>query len=330
MKIIKQIQYGDFDSSLEIQATTIPEIKKNEVLIKVFTVSVNPHDVKLASGKLKKVEKLSFPAPVGNDFSGVIKKIGSEVKKVSVGDKVFGITEGALTEYCAVNKNNICKSPSNIDIEKMAAFPVVGMTTIQSFERAGGIKKGDKILIHAGSGGVGSFAIQYAKSKGAIVYTTVGTENIKWIKKLGADICIDYRKEDYLKKCSNLDIVLVTLGGEYPFDAFKIIKNGGKIISLIPAEINAQVADEFKMPKIVKFILSFKPSRIKKLEKSKNAKYQFVFMHPRTKDLQEIAHLVKDNKIKPVIEKIYSFKNTAQAFEHVAAGKSKGKVLIKI
>jgi len=330
MKALMQIGYGSINENLQIQEVEIPQISASEVLIKVHSASINPHDYKVVLGEFKKMEKLTFPTSVGSDFSGTIVAVGINIFHFVEGDKVFGTSHGTIAEFCKADVSTISLKPRNISFNEISVLPVVGMTTIQSFSRIGGIKKRDKILIHAGSGGVGTFAIQYAKSKGAYIYTTTSKKNAEWVKELGADVVIDYKTENYLDICSDLDIVFDTLGNQYTFDAFKIIKQGGKIISLLPAEINKQVAKEFKMPKLVAFFLSLKPSKIKKLVKNKNATYEFVFMRPNRSDLREIGSLIENNKIKYIIEKVFKFNQSIDAFEHLAKGHTKGKLGIQI
>ena len=330
MKALMQIGYGSLKENLQIQDVETPQISANEVLIKVHSASINPHDYKVVLGEFKRMEKLNFPTSVGSDFSGIIVEVGRDINHFVIGDEVFGTTHGTIAEYCKADVSTISLRPRNILFNDISVLPVVGMTTIQSFSRIGGIKKGDKILIHAGSGGVGTFAIQYAKSKGAFVYTTTSGKNAEWVKKIGADVIIDYKKENYLDICNDLDIVFDTLGNQYTFDAFKIIKKGGKVISLLPAEINKQVAKEFKMPKIVAFFLSLKATKIKKLVKATNATYEFIFMRPNQLSLLEISNLIENNKIKPIIEKVFEFNKSIDAFEHLAKGHTKGKLVIKI
>lgn len=330
MKALMQIGYGSLEENLQIQEVEMPIISANEVLVKVNYASINPHDYKVVLGEFKRMEKLRFPVPVGSDFSGTIIDVGKDVFHFTEGDKIFGTTKGALAEFCKVETTNICLKPRNITFKETSTLPVVGMTTIQAFNRIGDIKEGDKVLIHTGSGGVGTFAIQYAKTKGAYIYTTTSSSNVNWVKELGADRVIDYTKEDYLKICSDLDIVFDTLGGQYTFDAFKIIKQGGKVISLLPAEINKKVATEFKMRKLITFLFSLKPSRINKLRRQKKAQYEFVFMRPSRLGLLEIVSLTEKGQIKQVIEKTYDFNNSIDAFQHLAMGHTKGKLTIKI
>ena len=288
MKALMQIGYGKLSENLEIREIEIPKIGDNDVLIKVHYASINPHDYKVVLGEFKKMEKLNFPTSVGSDFSGTIVQVGKDVHHLVIDDKVFGTSHGTIAEYCKANVSTISLKPRVVSFKDISVLPVVGMTTIQSFNQIGGIKKGDKILIHAGSGGVGTFAIQYAKSKGAFVYTTTSGKNAEWVKKIGADVIIDYKKENYLDICNDLDIVFDTLGNQYTFDAFKIIKKGGKVISLLPSEITKQVAKELNIPKLVAFFLSLRATKIKKLVKATNATYEFIFMRPNKVSLLEI------------------------------------------
>jgi len=322
--------YGSFEDNLQIQYIPIPEINDDEVLIKILSAGLNPHDYKTIQGKFKRMEKLVLPAPVGGDACGIIIKKGKNVSGFDVGDEVFGIVHGSVAEYGKTLASQIVKKPNNITQYEASSLPIVGMTTIQAFEYAK-IKSGDKILIHAGSGGIGSFAIQYSKSKGAFVYTTTSTNNVELVRQLGADVIIDYKKEKYFDVVKDIDIVYDTLGGQYTFDAFKIIKNGGRVISILPSEINKEVAQELGLPLFAQFIFSLKPSKIEKLKKGKNAFYKFLFVKVnRVDNLLEIQQLVEQNKIKAVIDSVFEFEKSSTAFKHLSQGRAKGKVIIKI
>ena len=216
----------------------------------------------------------------------------------------------------------VSKKPGNITFEEAAGLPLAGLTALQSLEYAG-IKENDKVLIHAGSGGVGSFAIQYAKSKGAYVYTTTSTNNMSWVKELGADRVIDYKTEDYKTIVKDADIVFDTLGQNYTLEAFEVVKQGGKVVSVV-GPLDEGSAKMFGMA-------DYKlPEEIAKLSSDKNAEYKFIFMHPNGQHLSEIKSLVEDEKIKPIIDKVYSFNESVEAFTHLALGRAKGKIVIQI
>jgi hypothetical protein len=330
MKALHITGYGTMEDNLSIRNIPLPEITDDEVLIEIYTAGLNPHDYKTIQGKFRKMEKLALPAPIGGDASGVIIKKGKNVKGFETGDEVFGVVHGSVAEYGKTQESQIVKKPANITHDEAACFPIVGMTTIQAFEYAK-IIPGDKVFIHAGSGGIGSFAIQYAKSKGAFVYTTTSTANVNRVKQLGADVVIDYKKENYLDVVNDIDIVYDTLGEQYTLDAFKIIKNGGRVVSILPSEINKEVASELGLPALVQFIFSLKRSKIEKLKKAKNAFYKFLFVKiNRTENLIEISRLAEQHKIKAVIDRAFEFEESVAAFQYLSTGRAKGKVIIKI
>ena len=204
----------------------------------------------------------------------------------------------------------------------------MGLTAIQALKR-GKLKSGESILIHAGSGGVGSFAIQYAKSIGAYVYTTTSTENVKWVKELGADRVIDYKTVDYRAIVKDIDMVLDTLGKEFTEDAFKVIKNKGSVITLV-GPVDAETANRMKLNKIIQLFLAFKRRKITKQIKLKSAFYSLLFVRDNTKQLHEIKELVEAGKVKINIDKVFPLNETLNALLYVKKGHTKGKVVIKI
>jgi NADPH:quinone reductase-like Zn-dependent oxidoreductase len=229
---------------------------------------------------------------------------------------------GTIAEFVAVTSDAVSKKPGNISFEEAAGIPLAGLTALQALEYAG-IKENDKVLIHAGSGGVGSLAIQYAKAKGAYVYTTTSTENVKWVKELGADRVIDYKTEDYKTIVKEADIVLDTLGGNYSSEALEVIKQGGKVVS-IAGPLDAASAKMFGM---VDYKL---PEQLAQLINAKNADYKFIFMHPNGAQLSEIKSMIEDELIKPIIDKVYTYDESIEAFLHLATGRAKGKIVIKV
>jgi len=330
MKALKQTGYGNFSANLQIANTPPPELLANEILVKVYCAALNPHDSKVILGKLQHVEKLDFPAQVGSDFAGRIVAMGEDLVGYAIGDEVMGVSSGALAEYCKTSIGNFCKKPNSISMAEACSFPVVGLTTIQAFDRVGSIKKGNTVLIHAGSGGVGTFAIQYAKTKGAFIYTTTSTKNIALVESLGADVAIDYTRQNYLDICSDIDIVFDTLGGRYTYDAFNIVKTGGAITSILPAEINSDVAKELAMPKLLRMLIAIKPSKIAKLKRKMRVKYAFVFMRPDQRDFTALVKLLDQQKIVPSIERKFELKDIVSAFTHLSKGHARGKIVIDI
>ena len=326
MKALQVKKYGEISDGLVIKNVDKPKIKENDVLLEVKAASLNPIDYKLVEGELKDMVTLNLPATVGYDVSGVIIEKGVAVSNYKIGDEIYARVPqnqmGTIAEFVAVESKLIAKKPTNITFEQAAGLPLVGLTAIQALE-AVGIKEGDRILIHAGSGGVGSFAIQYAKVRGAIVYTTTSTKNVDWVKALGADRVIDYTKEDYKEVANELDIVFDTLGDDYTFEAFEIIKEGGKVTTLVgpPDEKTAKEMGitDYKLPE-----------QLAKLIKDKTAVYKLTWMHPSGEQLDAICAMVEEGAIKPIVDLIYAFEDGVDAYEYLATGKAKGKVIIKL
>ena len=276
MKAIQIIKYGAINDSLSVKEIEKPAITSNDILVEVKAASINPIDYKLVQGHLKEMLSLNFPITIGYDLSGVVVEKGVDVTKFEIGDAVYSRVPqeqmGTVAEFVSVHCDVVAKKPENISFEEAAGLPLAGLTAIQALESVG-IKKEDRILIHAGSGGVGSIAIQYAKAKGAIVYTTTSTKNVDWVKALGADRVIDYKTEDYKEVANNLDIVFDTLGGDYTFDAFKIIKDGGKVTSIVgPPDL-----DTAKQMGMTDYKLN---EKLSKLIEEKSANYKFTWMQP--------------------------------------------------
>lgn len=326
MKALQIIKYGEIKKSLSLNEVEKPSVKSNDILVEVKAASLNPIDYKLVQGKLKDMIPLDLPITIGYDVSGVVVEKGEDVKNFEIGDEVYSRVPqeqmGTVAEFVVVSSDLVAKKPENISFEKASGLPLTGLTAIQALERVG-LKENDRILIHAGSGGVGSFAIQYAKAKGAIVYTTTSTKNVDWVKALGADRVIDYTNEDYKEVANNLDIVFDTLGDDYTFDAFEIIKKGGKVTSIVgpPDEETAKQMgmNDYKLPE-----------KLSKLIKEKSADYKFTWMQPNVEQLQEIASMVEEGDIKPTLDLIYSFEDGIDAYEYLSTGKAKGKVIISL
>ncbi len=326
MKSLQVVKYGEISESLAFNETDKPQVQANDVLIEVKASAINPIDKSIILGNLQSLLPIPLPATSAYDVSGVVVEKGQEVSDFEIGDLVYSRVPqeqmGTLAEFVAVTSSAVSKKPGNISFEEAAGIPLAGLTALQSLEYAG-IKENDKVLIHAGSGGVGSFAIQYAKAKGAYVYTTTSTSNMKWVKELGADRVIDYKTEDYKDIAKDLDIVFDTLGKHYSLESFELVKEGGKVVSVVGPldEASAKMfgMNEYKLP-----------AELAKASSEKNAEYKFIFMHPNGSHLNQIKSMIEDEQIKPIIDKVYPFSEGIQAFTHLASGRAKGKIVVKI
>ena len=326
MKALQITKYGDLKDSLKFAEVDKPEISDTEILIAVKAAALNPIDYKIAQGHLKELLQLDLPAKIGYDVSGEVVEVGSGVKDFEVGDEVFSRVPqeymGTVAEFVAVDSKVVAHKPENVTFEKAASLPLTGLTAIQALEKVD-LKKDDRILIHVGSGGVGSFAVQYAKAKGAIVYTTTSSTNLDWVKALGADRVIDYKNEDYKEVANNLDIVFDTLGGDYTFEAFDIIKKGGSVTTIVgPPD-----AESAKQMGIENYEM---PEKLNKLIEEKSAKYRHTWMQPNAGQLKEIKAMVEDRTIRPSIDLVYSFKDAVKAYEYLATGRAQGKVIVSL
>jgi len=326
MKALQITKYGDLKDSLKFAEVDKPEISENDILLAVKAAALNPIDYKIVQGHLKDMLQLDLPAGIGYDVSGEVVEIGSGVKDFEIGDEVFGRVPqeymGTVAEFVTVDSKVVAHKPENITFEKASSLPLAGLTAMQALEKVD-LKKDDRILIHAGSGGVGSFAVQYAKAKGAIVYTTTSTTNLDWVKALGADRVIDYKNEDYKEVANNLDIVFDTLGGDYTFEAFDIIKKGGRVTTIVGPP-DAETAKQMGMENYEM------PEKLSKLIEEKSAKYRLTWMQPNASQLKEIKEMVEDRTIRPIIDLVYSFEDAVKAFEYLATGRAQGKVIVSL
>ena len=326
MKALQTIKYGEIKDSVAFNEVGKPAVTANDVLIEVRAAAINPIDKSIILGNLQALLPLPTPFTSAYDVSGVVVEKGNDVGGFEIGDLVYSRVPqeqmGTLAEFVAVNSAAVSKKPGNISFEEAASLPLAGLTALQSLEYAG-IKKNDKVLIHAGSGGVGSFAIQYAKAKGAYVYTTTSTSNVGWVKELGADRVIDYKTEDYKSIAKDLDIVFDTLGQKYSLESFEVVKPGGMVVSVV-GPLDEATAKMFGM-------MDYKlPKELANASRDRGAVYKFIFMHPNGAHLNEIKSMVEDEEIKPIIDKVYPFSESIEALIHLASGRAKGKIVVKI
>ncbi len=332
MKAMVIEKYGK-NSPLIMSEQPIPDIGEHDVLVEIHAASLNPIDFKIKEGKVKLLLKYEFPLILGNDFSGIVVKVGNRVSAFKPGDEVYGRPRksriGTLAEYIAVHEEDISLKPQNLSFEEAASIPLVGLTTYQAFTDILHLQKGQKILIHAGSGGVGTFAIQLAKLIGVFVATTASDKGYDLVQSLGADLIINYKKENFEEMLTEYDAVFDTLGGATLEKSFRILKPGGQIVS-VSGVPNARFGQEAKLGGMKTAILSIVSRKITALEKKNQARYHFLFMKPSGAQLRVLKEFIEEGHIKPVIDKVYSLKDTEQAFKYLEGGRAKGKVVIKI
>ncbi|MGV3288127.1 NADP-dependent oxidoreductase [Bacillus wiedmannii] len=311
----------------------IPEINEYEVLAEIHAASINPIDFKIRDGKVKMLLNYEMPLILGNDFSGVIVKVGSKVTHFKVGDEIYARPRknkiGTFAEYIAIHEDDIALKPKNLSFEEAASIPLVGLTSYQALHDIMHLQKGQKILIHAGSGGVGTFAIQLAKIMGATVTTTASEAGANLVTSLGADEIINYKTENFEEILKDYDAIFDTIGGTTLEKSFNIIKSGGNIIS-VSGMPNARFGKEFGSGFFKTLLFSLASKKITALEKKHNAQYSFLFMKPSGDQLRTIANYIEAGKIKPVIDRVFPFEDAQKAMEYSEAGRAKGKIIVKI
>lgn len=321
------------DESLQLVDLTEPIIKENEVLVEIHATSVNQLDTKIKTGEFKLLLPYKFPLILGHDVAGIIKKVGSKVSQFKVGDEVFArpadFKIGSFAEYIAINENDIALKPKNISMEEAASFPLVALTVWQAFVEKANLKKGQKVFIQAGSGGVGTIAIQLAKHLSATIATTTSADNVDLVKSLGADIVIDYKTQDFETILEIYDLVLNSQDGKTLEKSFRILKSGGKVVS-ISGPPDTDFAKEIGLSWFMKTAIFFFSRKAKKQAKKLNVDYSFLFMQANGKQLSEIGKLIEAGVIRPIIDKVFSFEQTNEAMSYVASGRARGKVIVKL
>lgn len=310
-----------------------PEINEFEVLAEIHAASINPIDFKIRDGKVRLLIQYKMPLILGNDFSGVIVKVGKKVTRFKVGDEIYARPRkskiGTFAEYISIHEDDIALKPKNLSFEEAASIPLVGLTSYQALHDIMQLQKGQKILIHAGSGGVGTFAIQLAKAMGATVATTASEAGANLVTSLGADKVINYKKENFEAILKNYDAVFDTLGGKTLEKSFKIIKNGGNIVT-VSGRPNARFAKEYGSGWWKTLLFSAASRKLTALEKKHHAQYSFLFMKPSGDQLRIIADLIESGSIKPVIDRTFSFEEAEKAMKYAESGRAKGKIIVKI
>lgn len=305
----------------------------HDVLIEVHAASVNVLDSKIRSGEFKLILPYSFPLVLGNDCAGVVIEVGAAVKGFSPGDAVYArVPEqriGTFAERIAVEQNAVALKPANLSMEQAAGIPLVALTAWQALVDIARLQKGQKVLIHAGSGGVGTIAIQLAKHLGAVVATTTSTANVEWVKALGADVVIDYKQQHFEQELRDYDVVLNSLGTDVLENSLKVIKPGGQLIS-ISGPPTAEFAKAQGLAWPLRQVMRLLSLSIRRKARRQDVRYSFLFMRANGAQLQEITTLIEAGEISPVLDRTFAFESTGEALNYVEQGRAKGKVIVRI
>ncbi len=336
MKSLQLLRYGAIAESVGLREATLSPVGDDDVLIEVHAASINPIDYKFVSGELRRVNKMDgmkFPAALGFDASGVVVSVGHNVTQFTKGDEVYTRAPreklGAFAEQMVVETRFVAHKPHNLTHLEAASLPLVGLTTVQALKDRAQAKRAQAILIHAGAGGVGTFAIQYAKTLGLRVTTTTSSKNAAWVKALGADKVIEYDRENYLAGGESYQIVYDTLGGKYTLEAFTALKRNGVVVS-IAGPPDKDMARVLKAGPLARAAMWWMSRKVYAAAQERNASYYRFLTESNGAQLADIAQLVEAGKIKPVIDSVHPFAEIIPALEHAATGQVKGKVVVQM
>ncbi|GAA2404275.1 NADP-dependent oxidoreductase [Mycolicibacterium llatzerense] len=332
MKAFALTRYGKKDTVSAVERA-VPDLRDDDVLVQIHATSINPLDLKIRNGELKPLLPYKLPLVLGNDLAGIVVKTGPRVRRFAPGDAVYAKPNqdriGTFAEYLAVNENDVARKPDSIDMNEAAALPLVSLTAWQALVDKAQLRPGQKVLIHAGSGGLGSIAIQLAKHLGATVATTTSTKNVEWVKELGADVVIDYKTQDFATELRDYDVVLDTQGGETLDKSFQVVKPGGRVISVAgPPE--PDFAREFGVNWLLVQAMRALSFSVRRKAKPRSANYSFLFMTANGDQLRELAALVDAGAIHPIIDRVYPFDAILDALAYVENGRATGKVVVTV
>jgi NADPH:quinone reductase-like Zn-dependent oxidoreductase len=332
MKAVIAERYGG-PEVLELTDVPVPQAGPNGVLVRVYASSVNPVDWKLRKGLMSALWNLRFPVIWGSDFSGVVEQVGSAATLFKPGDEVYGFKHGKVAktyrgtyaEYAVVPENALALKPAKLSHEEAAAVPLAALTAWQALVEQGGLQAGQRVVIHAAAGGVGVFAVQIAKALGAYVAATAGTSNQDFLRDLGADLAIDYTRDKIEGKLSNYDLVLDGVGQGVWRSSLRVLRRGGKLLTLSVPIPEKPVGKLHFFPKVIAGVAG---GSVRALFGGK--RLMIVAVKPRGGELEQISKLIEAGKLRPVIEKVFPLEEIGEAHRLSEAGHVRGKLVVKI
>lgn len=332
MKAFIVDRYG---KRLPLRAGDMPEpaLRADEVLVQVHAAAVNLLDAKIRNGEFRLILPYRTPFVLGHDVAGVVVRVGARVRQFKVGDEVYARPDdlriGTFAEFVAVEEDSVALKPRNLTMEEAASIPLVGLTAWQALVETAGLAKGQKVFIQAGSGGVGTFAIQLAKHLGATVATTTGTTNVAMVKRLGADVVIDYQKQAFEEQLRGYDVVLHSQDGQTLKKSLGVLGPGGRLVS-ISGPPDPRFAEDIQAPWLLRQVTRVLSFGVRRQARRLAIGYAFLFMKASGSQLRQIASLIEAGAIRPVVDKVFPFESTNEALAYVESGRARGKVVIKV
>jgi alcohol dehydrogenase len=311
----------------------VPTLRRDEVLVEVHAAGVNLLDAKIKNGEFKLILPYRMPLILGHDVAGVVAKTGPDVRDFKPGDEVYARVDdfriGTFAEFVPVKATSLALKPKNLTMEEAASIPLVGLTAWQALIETAKLKRGQKVFIQAGSGGVGTFAIQLAKHLGATVSTTTSSTNLALVSRLGADVAIDYKTQDFERILLDHDVVLNSQDGKTLEKSLQVLRRGGRLVS-ISGPPDPQFGKDIAAPALVRGIMRLLSAGVRRKARSRGIGYSFLFMKANGDQLREITRLIEAGAIRPVIDRVFPFGSTNDALAYVEAGRAKGKVVVKV
>lgn len=324
-------RYGGPDV-MQLEDRPEPTPGPRDVVIDVRAASLNPIDFKLREGKVKLVLPLSFPIGLGCDVAGVVSGVGAEVTRFKVGDDVYARLEkmrmGALAEKVAADAAIVAAKPASLSFPEAAAIPLAALTSLQALREVAGLTAGQRVLIHAGAGGVGTLAIQIAKILGLHVTTTTSTKNVDFVRELGADDVIDYTKDKLADRARELDAVFDTLGGASELASIAVTKRGGIVVGIggLP---DGETAKNL-MPAWVRPALWMMTGKRRRAAAKAGVRFRYLFMRPDAAQLDELSGWVATGKLKPILHRTFALADARDAFAELERGHARGKIVVTV
>jgi NADPH:quinone reductase-like Zn-dependent oxidoreductase len=328
---MKAYRVKKYKSPMEAGDAPEPTVGDRDVLVDIHAAGVNLLDAKIRDGEFKLILPYKAPFVLGHDLAGVVSRVGPAVTRFAVGDEVYGRPRdgrvGTFAQRIAVHEDDLATKPASLSMAEAASVPLVALTAWQALVERAHLQPGEKVLIHAGSGGVGTYAIQLAKHLGATVATTTGTGNVEWVRDLGADVVVDYRSQDFERLLHDYDVVLDSQGGDTLAKSLRVLKPGGIAIGIAgPPDPDFARRQGLRLPlRLATALLSLKTRRA---AKRRGARYSFLLMRASGAQLGEITKLIDAGILRPIIDRTYPFDEAPQALAHVEGGRAKGKVVI--
>jgi len=325
-------RYGS-NERVNVRDIAVPVMGAMDLLVQVHAAGVNPLDVKTRNGAVKVLLKYQFPLVLGNDLSGVVSDVGAKVTRFKKGDAVYARVDqdrlGAFAEFALVREGTAASKPTNLTFEEAASLPLVALTSWQALVEIGKLAAHQRVLIHAGSGGVGSMAIQLAHHLGATVFTTVGQRNIDVVKRLGADVAIDYRSERFEDVAKNCDVVLDSAGGETLVRSFECVKPGGVVVS-IGNTLSPAFAQSWGLNPIIVLAIRVMSRKVTAAARRHGARFEYLFSRADGQQLGEITRRAERGILRPLIDKVFPLEEVRDALAYSESGRATGKVVIKV